>query len=301
TSESGEPSGGGNRSTSTPTAKEETPEEVAVKIKEAEEVKAREVAKAEQEARVKAQEVKAKEEAIAKAKEEARAKAKEEAKVKKEEKEEEILRKDKNAAQGSHDDKGGGSHIYPAFAKPPPSQTPFHREGKAKVLVGTGAPTSEVDSVLGKVRTILNKERASLNKSDANFSKSDAALSKENPVFSEISSGSPIREPAASETEGETLAKSVPSHCGTGCALRPTVDKAIADYSSNLAEAARQVSYAFTDSRLKIYDHRLQPVGVTVNYTVDFVGFAGKKMILEWTLCSKLTGRPLPRAWWRNV
>jgi len=105
----------------------------------------------------------------------------------------------------------------------------------------------------------------------------------------------------ATDPAEETVANSVPSQCGTGCGLRPTIDKAIADYSSNLAEAAKEIAAAFTDSRVQVYEDKPQPVGVTVNYTIDLVGFAGQRMILEWTLCSKPANRPLPKPWWRNV
>jgi hypothetical protein len=89
--------------------------------------------------------------------------------------------------------------------------------------------------------------------------------------------------------------------CRASCALTPTVDKAIADDPSNLDEAAKEVAATFNGSRVQVYDHKSQPVGVTVDYAIDFVGYAGKRMILEWTLCSEQTERPLPREWWRNV
>jgi hypothetical protein len=85
------------------------------------------------------------------------------------------------------------------------------------------------------------------------------------------------------------------------CALRPTVEKAIADTSSNLQQAARLVVAAFHSTRVGIYEHKPQPVGATVTYTIHFVGYEGKRVSLEWTLCAKGTRRPLPREWWRNV
>ncbi len=89
--------------------------------------------------------------------------------------------------------------------------------------------------------------------------------------------------------------------CDASCPLRPTVERAIADTSSNLEQAAEEVAAVFRDSRAQVFEHKSQPIGVTVNYTLDLVGYAGKRTILEWTLCSQRTGRPLPREWWRNV
>jgi hypothetical protein len=81
--------------------------------------------------------------------------------------------------------------------------------------------------------------------------------------------------------------------------LTPTVDKALADYSSNLAQAARVVAAAFSESRVELYEAKPQPVGVTVDYTIRFVGFEGQLMKLEWTLYK--SGRQLPKTWWRKV
>jgi hypothetical protein len=89
--------------------------------------------------------------------------------------------------------------------------------------------------------------------------------------------------------------------CARSCPLRTTVERAIADTSSNLEQAAEEVAAVFRGSRVQVFEHKSQPIGVTVEYTLDFVGYAGKRTILEWALCSKRTGRPLPREWWRNV
>jgi flagellar biosynthesis GTPase FlhF len=136
---------------------------------------------------------------------------------------------------------------HPASTEPSASSTPLHREGHAKVLIGTGVPAGEVKAVLSK---------AGVN---------------------------------------------VSSNCGASCGLTPAVDKAIADDPSNLDEAAREVAAIFNGSRVGVYDHKSQPVGATVDYAIDFVGYARKRMILEWTLRSKQTERPLLREWWRNV
>jgi hypothetical protein len=136
---------------------------------------------------------------------------------------------------------------HPGFTAPPPSLMPFHIDGEAKVLTGTGVSTREVERVI------------------------------------------------------HMAGIKAPSDCDASCPLRPTVESAIADTSSNLEEAAKEVAAVFHSSRVQVFEHKSQPVGVTVDYVVDFVGYAGKRTILEWTLCSKLTERPLPREWWRNV
>jgi hypothetical protein len=90
------------------------------------------------------------------------------------------------------------------------------------------------------------------------------------------------------------------SGCGA-CGFRPTVERAITDTSSNLEQAAKLVAAAFRSSRVGVFEHKRQPLGATVTYVINFVGYAGKRVALEWTLFSERTGRPLPREWWRNV
>jgi hypothetical protein len=246
-------------------------------------------------AQARAEEAKAKvrargrQETQAQLEEEDRLLARDAAKIEREEREEDSLRASK------HKRAAGGSSVrqhqsYAAPPLPPPPATQFHRSGDAKILVGTGAPTSKVDAVLGKAKAILARRAAA-------FARADAAFGAEQPVFRDVSTGEPSETlPPASRT-----ASNVPATCASTCGLRPTIDQAIADYSANLAEAARAVAAAFSESRDEIFEHKVVPVGVTVNYSLDLVGFAGKRMVLEWTLCSSSTERPLPRTWWRNV
>jgi hypothetical protein len=292
---------GGETIKEEPEPKEEPSAAEAAKAREELRVAEEEAAKAQA-----AEEIKAREEAVLKAAakvraaEEARLRKQEATKIKREEQEEATAKKVKPAG-GGHSTRshrtGGEIPLAPAFAKPPSSPTPLHREGNAKVLIGTGAPTSQVDAVLAKVKALLRKERASLRR-NADLGEGEAPFGAEDLLFTGTATSELI---GASSFGVESAAKIVPSHCGTACGLRPTIDKAITDNSSNLAEAAREIAAAFTESRVQIFEHKLQPVGVIVNYKVHFVGFAGKRMILEWTLCSKSTGRPLPRTWWRNV
>jgi hypothetical protein len=93
----------------------------------------------------------------------------------------------------------------------------------------------------------------------------------------------------------------VESRCGDSCALRPLIDQAIVDTNSNLAEAAREIAGIFTDTRVTNDGHKREPVGVTVDYAIDFSHYVGKTVTLVWTLDSHATGEPLPRSWWRNV
>jgi hypothetical protein len=235
-----------------------------------------------------------KEEAAIEARQQTKTRATEAAKIAEEERAERKREQTKRSAPttGRRARSGVGARQYQAFAKPPPSATPFHREGDAKVLIGTGASTSEVDTVLGKVAAILDRAKASPGRQNAAFGGRDA-------IFSDTSTGAPIDLRVSGAAA--TAAGGVPFHCGPTCGLRPTIDQAIADYSTDLAEAARVVAAAFAGSRVGILESRPQPVGVTVDYSVRFLGFAGKRLVLEWTLCSKAAGRPLPRSWWRNV
>jgi hypothetical protein len=306
-STTGEP-GNGTQTTSTETVKE-TPEEAEAKLKKEKEEKAA-LEKATEEAERKQEALKAKE-AAKKAKEEAE--AKEEAKLRA--KEEVALRREEEAEgktvppihgkQVQGKDGGehqGGSETRTSVEPAAPAQS-FHREGAAKVAIGTGAPTKEVDAVLRKARAILRHRRAA--RPSQAYGRSGAFFEGNSSAFRDISASNlPLSTnhalvTAASDAEGATLANSVPSHCGPSCALAPTVDKALADYSSNLSQAARVVASAFSESRIELYEAKPQPVGVTVDYTIHFVGYEGQLMKLEWTLDK--SGRPLPKTWWRKV
>jgi hypothetical protein len=94
---------------------------------------------------------------------------------------------------------------------------------------------------------------------------------------------------------------SVQTRCGDSCAFTPLVDQAIVDTGSNLAEAARKVAEVFTGTRYTQDGGRREPLGVTVNYAIDFRNYVGKAVTVVWTLYSGRTGEPPPRTWWRNV
>ena len=94
---------------------------------------------------------------------------------------------------------------------------------------------------------------------------------------------------------------SLPDRCRHSCAISPAIDKALSEYATNSDEAARQLASIFHDSRQGVFEHKREPLGVTVNYEIDFVGYQGHLLALVWSLCSASTGRPLPREWWRNI
>ncbi len=142
------------------------------------------------------------------------------------------------------------------FVAPPTSLTPLHTEGNAKVVVGTGARTGEVDAVLGIAKRIL----------------------------------------AHDDPQGK-----LQSGCDTACALRPLIDHAIVDTSSNPAQAAQEVAAIFTGTRFRHVASGREPVGVAVDYKIDLSDYAGKRVSVAWSLYSKATGEVLPRTWWRNV
>ncbi len=194
---------------------------------------------------------------------EKRKREREAAAMKKKRKEiEEEIRRRKKGATGATSNNTGAPGNGGKYTPPPPSPTPSHQEGDAKVLVGTGASTGAVDAVLAKVKGVLAAEGAT----------------------------------------GRTSASaSVQSRCGDSCALRPLIDQAIVDTNSNLAEAAREIADIFTDTRVTNDGHKREPIGVTVDYAIDFSHYMGKTVTVVWTLDSRATGEPLPRSWWRNV
>src|SRR4029077_3610833 len=279
---------------------ETTPEETKQEREEKLEAKEEAKKKAEEECEVRAKkEAEARErEAKEKRENELKEKAKEEAEARaqiakerrerkpRQERERKQREKHPSGKPGSSSSHGhGGKTSEPpehfTFVKPPPPAIPFHHEGKARVLVGTGAPTDQVDEVLSKAKAILAEQHVGAGSSGA---------TNANPINTSLVA-----------TFGDAKPLALPSHCGLSCAIRPTIDQAIADYSSNLVEAARKVATAFADSRVQIFDHKDQPIGVTVYYTIHFRGDAGDQAVVVWSLCSTSTGRPLPRTWWRNV
>jgi hypothetical protein len=240
-------------------------------------------------------EAKSREEAAArqKAKEEAQAQAKRrEAGERAEKKEvaEEEARARHKSRHGRTAPPGGGSNTqgYRRFVAPRASPRAFHREGDARVAVGSGEPTSSVDTVLRKVRTILAAEGE--RPSEGNGVRHNAVLLSPDPA-----DGVPytVANPATAVV--------VPAGCDESCALRPTIEQAIRDYSSNLTQAAREIAAIFIDTRFENVEHRREQVGAVVRYRFDLSGFQGKLVDVVWTLWSKATGRPPPRTWWRNV
>jgi hypothetical protein len=93
----------------------------------------------------------------------------------------------------------------------------------------------------------------------------------------------------------------LPDRCRHSCAISSAIAKTLSEYAANSDQAARQLASIFRDSRQGVFDHKRQPLGVTVNYAVDFAGYQGRLLIVSWSLCSAATGRPLPREWWRNL
>lgn len=124
-------------------------------------------------------------------------------------------------------------------------------------------------------------------------------------VFDEPATGEPASLPVAAGAagaDGETAVTkpALPTHCDQSCAVKQTIDQAIADSDSNLAEAARKIAAVFTHSRGRVFDHKLEPVGAIVSYSIDLVGFTGHTAILEWTLEPEGQGN-LPSTWWHKV
>jgi hypothetical protein len=240
-------------------------------------------------------ETKSREEAAAraKAKEEAQAQAKRreaEERAEKKEVAEEEARARRKSHHGRTAPPGGERYVqgYRRFVAPHASPRAFHREGGARVAVGTGEPTRTVDAVLREVKAILAAE--GVRPSDGNDVRRNAALQSPDPA-----DGVPytVANPVATVV--------VPAGCNESCALRPTIEQAIRDYSSNLTQAAREIAAIFIDTRFENVERRREQVGAVVRYRFDLSGYQGKLVDVVWTLWSKATGRPPPRAWWRNV
>ncbi len=94
----------------------------------------------------------------------------------------------------------------------------------------------------------------------------------------------------------------LPSECesSTCPATKSLYEHALA-YNPNPVAAAKEVARAFADSRGKVIDHRFRPIGATVLYTVDLVGFAHQEALLVWSLWSRGATAPLTKAWLQHV
>jgi hypothetical protein len=236
-------------------------------------------------------EAKLREEAAARAKAQAQAKRR---KAEERAEEKEVAEEEARARRKSHHGQtappSDGRHVqgYGRFVAPRASPGAFHREGDARVAVGTGEPTGTVNAVLRKVRAILAAE--GVRPSDGSGVRRNAVLLSSDPA-----DGVPYTaaKPAAAVV--------VPTGCGGSCALRPTIEQAIRDYSSNLTQAAREIAAIFIDTRFEKIEQRREQVGAVVHYKFVLNGYQGKLVDVVWTLWSKAKGRPPPRTWWRNV
>ncbi|HTR89156.1 MAG TPA: hypothetical protein VMG62_03490 [Solirubrobacteraceae bacterium] len=248
------------------------------------------------EAAAKAREAKEREEARGKQEEREHAEAKrrraEEAAEAREAREEEARAQRKSPHRSTVPGHGGRDVPgYRAFVEPVAPARSFHREGQARVAVGTGESTGEVDAVLREAAAILAAEGQRPQRLDHGSDRRRAAVLLSSDV------GAPRRESV--EAPGTSVV--VPGGCGEGCALRPTIEQAIRDYSSNLTKAAHEIAAIFTDTRFEDFEHRREQVGAEVHYRFDLSGYRGKLVNVVWTLWSRSTGRPPPRSWWRNV
>lgn len=184
-----------------------------------------------------------------------------------------VYKRTKLSENAIHDPGGGSGPSGVKFVKPPAAATSFKRERKtrARTLTGTGASTSQVEGLLAAASKIAPSE-------------SGVSPSKEESL--------PYPQAAAKVA--------LPSHCDASCPVAPMIDQILADNSSPAA-AAKKVAGVFTHSRGRFYDHELHPLGADVEYTLKLTGFVHNVAILEWTLWSQSTGRPLPRSWWQSV
>ena len=73
-------------------------------------------------------------------------------------------------------------------------------------------------------------------------------------------------------------------------------------HPDDAAQAADAMAKLFTDSRAKIVDHKLYPIGVAVSFTLKLDGWAHRRATLKWSLWSEGDGQEeLPKSWWRDV
>jgi len=94
----------------------------------------------------------------------------------------------------------------------------------------------------------------------------------------------------------------LPRECESStCPATTTLIEDELAYHHDPAVAARYVARAFADSRGRVIDHKLHPIGAAVNYTIDLVGFAHQEAILVWSLWPAGGDQPLLRTWLRNV
>jgi hypothetical protein len=155
-----------------------------------------------------------------------------------------------------------------APAEAPPASAPFKEIDGVLARDGNGTDPAEEQAVVGAL--------------------SEVELPAEN-----VAGGLP--------PGSESADVAVPDACNSPpCAMTPMIANALT-YDPDTVKAARAVAAAFGDSRGRVTDNKLYPIGVAVNYTIELAGFKDREAILEWSLWSKSEGKPLPKRWLRNV
>ncbi len=152
------------------------------------------------------------------------------------------------------------------------SSTPFRVVGNTQVKEGAGALASQQTAVVAALTSI--------------------------PVTTAQLPGLEATNQASPTDQSVRIA--VPDSCPKACAVTSMIDQSLAHHSDPIA-AARALERALAESRGQIRDNKFYPLGVTVSYTVELAGFAHREAILEWSLWSKSTHRPLPKRWLREV
>jgi hypothetical protein len=91
--------------------------------------------------------------------------------------------------------------------------------------------------------------------------------------------------------------------CGSApCGYIQELRHESAVHPNNAAQAADAMAELFRDSRAKIVDHKLYPIGAAVSFTLKLNGWAHRRATLKWSLWSEGDAQEeLPKSWWRDV
>lgn len=194
---------------------------------------------------------------------------------------------------------------YPTQIQPAPAtssstptpQAPARAVQGARVTEGTGASKGNVTAVLKALSHIGAPQAEAPSGGEGQAPGAPAPTTA--PTTTAPAPAPPPGTPVPKAQSG--LARIVlPHKCRSSCGATQEIDQALT-YDPNPVKAAEAVAAVFSNSRAEVVGRRLYPIGAEISYTVNLDGFAHSKAILEWSLVSRASGRPLAKPWWRNV
>jgi hypothetical protein len=92
----------------------------------------------------------------------------------------------------------------------------------------------------------------------------------------------------------------LPDKCKSTCGASPLLERASV-YNRGSAGAARAVAAMFAETRGRVSQGKLYPIGTAVKCWVRLDEFAGSTVTLSWSVLSRVDNRRLPQRWSQRV